>query len=155
MTEAAVRESVTVAGRAERARVARTFVGGVLGPGHLCGEVAVLLVSELFSNSLRHSGSGVSGGTVTVAVTAGGRIVRVEVTDRGAPGVPELRPANCDAEGGRGLRLVSELAARWGWRQCSERTVTWFELCDLLQPMQHSAVSGMGMNSSDVQLPGL
>jgi hypothetical protein len=31
--------------------------------------------------------------------------------------------------------------------------VTWFELCDLLQPMQHSAVSGMGANSSDVQLP--
>lgn len=31
MTGAAVRESVTVAGRGERARVARTFAGGVLG----------------------------------------------------------------------------------------------------------------------------
>ena len=27
-----IRESVTVAGRAERARVARAFVGGMLGP---------------------------------------------------------------------------------------------------------------------------
>jgi hypothetical protein len=34
MTEAAVRESVTVAGRVERARVAREFVGAVLSPGN-------------------------------------------------------------------------------------------------------------------------
>ena len=32
MTGMAVRESVTLAGRAERARVARAFVGAVLGP---------------------------------------------------------------------------------------------------------------------------
>ena len=52
MARPAVRESVTLAGRAERARVARAFVGEVLGPGHPCGDVAALLVSELFSNSL-------------------------------------------------------------------------------------------------------
>jgi hypothetical protein len=41
-----IRESVTVAGRAERARVARAFVVGVvLGPGYPCGDDAVLLVS--------------------------------------------------------------------------------------------------------------
>jgi hypothetical protein len=34
-------ESVTLAGRAERAQLARVFVGAVLGPGHPCGEVAV------------------------------------------------------------------------------------------------------------------
>ncbi len=61
MAGLAVRESVTLAGRAERARVARTFVGGVLGPGHPCGDVAVLLVSEIFGNSVRHSGSGAPG----------------------------------------------------------------------------------------------
>ena len=41
----AVRESVTMAGRAERARVARVFTAGVLGPGHPCGDDAALLVS--------------------------------------------------------------------------------------------------------------
>jgi len=46
MTGAAVRESLTVAGRAERARVARTFVGAVLGPGHPCEDVAALLASS-------------------------------------------------------------------------------------------------------------
>jgi anti-sigma regulatory factor (Ser/Thr protein kinase) len=44
--------------------------------------VAVLLVSEIFGNSVRHSGSGTPGETVTVAVRAGNSIVRVEVTDR-------------------------------------------------------------------------
>ena len=128
MGEAAVWESVTVAGRAERARVARTFVGAVLGPAHPGAEVAVLLAGELFGNSVRHSGSGAPGGTVTVAVTTVGGVVRVEVTDRSGPEVPRLRPADRDAEGGRGLCLVAGLAARWGWRRRGGRTVTWFEL---------------------------
>jgi len=125
-----VRESVTLAGRAERARVARTFVGEVLGPGHPCGDVAILLVSELFSNSIRHSQSGAPGETVTVALRVGDGVVRVEVTDRSGLEVPELLPADGGAEGGRGLGLVAWLAARWGWRRRGGRTVTWFELRD-------------------------
>jgi hypothetical protein len=104
MAGLAVRETVTLAGRAERARVARAFVFGVLGPGHPCGDVAVLLVSEMFGNSVRFSGSGVPGETVTVAVRAGDGVVRVEVTDRSGPGAPELYPAGRDAEGGRAAR---------------------------------------------------
>lgn len=128
MAGLAVWESVTVAGRAERARVARAFVGAVLGPGHPCGDDAALLVNELFGNSVRHTRSGTPGETVTVTVRAGDGVIRVEVTDRGGPGVPELRPADRDAEGGRGLQLVAGLAARWGWRQCDGQMVTWFEL---------------------------
>jgi anti-sigma regulatory factor (Ser/Thr protein kinase) len=104
-------------------------------------DVAVLLLSELFGNSVRHSGSGAPGETVTVAARAGDGMVQVEVADRSGPGVPELRPADCDAEGGRGLQLVAGLAARWGWRRRGGRTVTWFEIQALLRPMQHSAVS--------------
>jgi anti-sigma regulatory factor (Ser/Thr protein kinase) len=125
MAGATVREGVTLAGRAERARVARTFVGGVLGPGHPCGDDAALLVSELFGNSVRYSQSGA---TVTVTVRAGDGVVRVEVTDRSGPGTPELYLAGCDAEGGRGLQMVAGLAARWGWGKRGGRTVTWFEL---------------------------
>jgi anti-sigma regulatory factor (Ser/Thr protein kinase) len=94
--------------------------------------VAVLLVSEIFSNSVRHSRSCAPGETVAVAVISGGGTVRVEVTDRAGPGTPELRPADRDAEGGRGLQLVAGLATRWGWRRWrGGRLVTWFELdCD-------------------------
>jgi anti-sigma regulatory factor (Ser/Thr protein kinase) len=128
MAGAAVRESVTLAGRAERAGVARAFVGAVLGPGHPCGDDAELLVSEIFGNSVRHSGSGAAGEIVTVAVRVGDGMVRVEVTDRAGPGTPELRPVGRDAEGGRGLQLVAALAARWGTRRRGGRIVTWFEL---------------------------
>jgi hypothetical protein len=86
MTGPVVRESVTLAGRAERARAARAFLG------------------------------------------AGDGVVRVEVTDRGGPGAPELRPVDRHAEGGRGLQLVERIARRWGWRRRGGCTVTWFEL---------------------------
>jgi anti-sigma regulatory factor (Ser/Thr protein kinase) len=119
---------VTLAGLAERARVARSFVGDVLGPGDPCGDIAVLLASELFGNSVRHSDSGLPGQTVTVAVTAGNDLVRVEVTDSGGSRVPLLVPVGADAEGGRGLELVAGLAVSWGWRRCGRRIVTWFVL---------------------------
>jgi anti-sigma regulatory factor (Ser/Thr protein kinase) len=108
----------------------------LLGPGYPCGDEAALLVSEMFGNSVRHSRSA-AGGTVTVAVSAGAGLVRVEVTDRSGPGAPELCPAGRDTEGGRGFQLVAGLAARWGWRQQGGRTVSWFEL-------RHPSASGMG-----------
>jgi anti-sigma regulatory factor (Ser/Thr protein kinase) len=126
----AVRETVTLAGRAERARVARAFVDGVLGPEHRCGDVAALLADELFVNSILHSGSGAPGETVTVAVETANGVIRVEVTDLSGPGVPEPHRAGSDAEDGRGLHLVACLAARWGWRRRGGRTVTWFEIQD-------------------------
>ena len=99
----AVRESVTMAGRAERARVARVFTAGVLGPGApVRGRRRA--AGELFSNSIRHSGSGAQG--ETIAVRAAGGVVRVDVTDRGGRGVPPLRPAGDEAEGVRGPGLV-------------------------------------------------
>jgi anti-sigma regulatory factor (Ser/Thr protein kinase) len=132
MTGATVRESVKVAGLVERVRVVRSFVGAVLGPEHPCGDDAMLLASELFTNSLRHSSSGLPGETVTVTVTvtvtAGAGAVRVEVADRSGPGAPELRRAGEDAEDGRGLGIVERLAERWGWRRRGGRTVTWFVL---------------------------
>jgi hypothetical protein len=66
------RDAGRAGGRAERARAARMFVSEVLGPGRPCGDVAGLLVSEVFANSVRHSGSGALGETVEVAVIAGG-----------------------------------------------------------------------------------
>lgn len=133
MSGTKVRESVRVAGRGDRARVVRAFVGAVLGPGHPCGDDAVLLASEPFGNSVRHSSSGLPGETVTVTVTACIGTVRVEVTDRSGPGLPELRSPGHDAEGGRGLQLVKGLAARWGWRRRGEQVVTWF-VCALEAP---------------------
>jgi anti-sigma regulatory factor (Ser/Thr protein kinase) len=130
MAGAAVRESATFAGRPDQVREARAFVGRLLGSSHPCGSLAVLLASELVTNSLRYGGSAGPGEAVTFTVTvvvwdAG---VRVEVTGRKADGVPVLRPPDDEAEGGRGLRLVEDLAVRWGYDRGGGQATTWFEL---------------------------
>jgi len=128
MTGVMARESMVLSGLAERAGVARIFVGAVLA-GHPGRDAAVLMASELFSISVRHSRSGAPGGTVTVTVVAGYGVVRVEVTDQGGPGVPRVCRAGRDEEGGRGLELVAALATRWGWRRRDGgQAVVWFEI---------------------------
>jgi anti-sigma regulatory factor (Ser/Thr protein kinase) len=76
MAGAAVRESATFAGRADQVREARAFVGRLLGPSHPCGDVAVLLASEMVTNSLLHGGSAGPGEAVTVTVVVGDGGVR-------------------------------------------------------------------------------
>ena len=79
-----------------------------------------LLVSELVTNALVH-------GAGQIAL----RLIRVstllcEVRDDGDE-LPYLRSADDDAESGRGLRLVSFLAERWGNRRTENGKVVWFE----------------------------
>jgi anti-sigma regulatory factor (Ser/Thr protein kinase) len=129
MSEAAVPESVTISALPEQVRVARAFAAEALGPSHPHVHLALLLVSELVTNSVRHSGSAVPGGQVTVTVAAGGRDVRVAVTDRSADGVPVLLSAvDGDTEGSRGMRLVDALATQWGYERGGGLATTWFEL---------------------------
>jgi anti-sigma regulatory factor (Ser/Thr protein kinase) len=78
---------------------------------------------------LQHSDSGRPGGTVTVTVAVTAGEVLIEVTDDGGAGHPAPRPAGAgDDEDGRGLRLVQELAAGWGYFGGKGRLSTWFEL---------------------------
>jgi anti-sigma regulatory factor (Ser/Thr protein kinase) len=75
-------------------------------------EDAQLLVSELVTNSLRHSGASASEGVVVrVELTPG--TVRLEVEDPGRGGVIAPRAANTEI-GGFGLNLVQALSERWG-----------------------------------------
>ena len=131
MSAAEFRQSVTIPAVPERVRAARVFVAGVLGESHAHVDLALLLASELVTNSVRHSGSAVPGGVVTVTVAASEEVVRVEVTDRvgdGAPVLPLAAPAGDEAEGSRGLWLVDALAARWGYQRGGGLATTWFEL---------------------------
>jgi serine/threonine-protein kinase RsbW len=124
-----VRRSVTIPAVPEQVRVAREFVGEVLGESHPHIDVALLLASELVTNSVRHSGSAVPGSLVKVVVAAGDQAIRVEVTDRCGDRIPVLRPAgDVEDEGSRGLQLVDALAAQWGYQRGSGWATTWFEL---------------------------
>ncbi|HEY2265368.1 MAG TPA: ATP-binding protein [Streptosporangiaceae bacterium] len=90
-----------------------------------------MLASELVTNSMRHSGSAVPGGVVTVTVAVVGGAVRIEATDRAGDCVSVLPPvalADRQAEGGRGMRLVEALSERWGYQRGGGFAATWFEL---------------------------
>lgn len=103
MARAAARESVTITGRPERVAVARAFTAAVLGRQHPAGETVVLVRSELVTNSVRHSASGLPGRPVTVTVLSDSEVTRVQVTDRSGATVPGLRPGVSGmAGGGRG-----------------------------------------------------
>ena len=87
---------------------------------------AALLTSELVTNSVKHSDSS----WVEVAYTLGTSMLRIEVSDQSTKTV---QPRTPDIDGGWGLRLVGELATRWGVdRQRAGKTI-WFEL-DLAVP---------------------
>jgi anti-sigma regulatory factor (Ser/Thr protein kinase) len=127
----AVPESMTIPAVPGQVREARAFVARVLGQVHPHVNLALLLCSELVTNSVQHSGSAVPGGVVTVTVVAGERVVRVEVTDRvgdGAPFLSSAASAGGEAEGGRGIRLVDALSARWGYERGGGLATTWFEI---------------------------
>jgi serine/threonine-protein kinase RsbW len=92
----------------------------------LCDD-ASLVVTELFTNAVRHTDSE----KITCVVRQSGAVVRLEITDQGRG---SQEPAPCDAsmeaEGGRGLLLVSVLALAWGSVPGEDGTgrVVWAEL---------------------------
>lgn len=85
------------------------FVSAVLGPRHSSGGLAVLLTSELFGNGVRHRGSCVAGGRVTVgAESSGWRLLiaaALERQSRALPGVSRKAP-----RGFRSLRAWQQRA---------------------------------------------
>ncbi|MEU6483156.1 ATP-binding protein [Streptomyces sp. NPDC046887] len=123
-------------------RAARHSVGDALREWRLDGEVrdtAMLLVSELVTNSLRYA-SGPIGVRLTRLPGGGdpahdgdgtssarGPALLVEVTDP-LPDPPLARPAGPDDETGRGLQLVACSARRWGTRKGRTGKSVWFEL---------------------------
>jgi hypothetical protein len=102
---------------------ARRLVAGKLAAWGLdeLSETTQLLVSELVTNALR-----VAKGGVWLQVTRVDRLL-VEVSDDDH-NLPSLESSKPDSMGGRGLGLVSQLAARWGTSRKAVGKVVWFEL---------------------------
>ncbi|HET9381090.1 MAG TPA: ATP-binding protein [Streptomyces sp.] len=92
-----------------------------LTPKH--AECAVLLVSELVGNAVRHTGARVFG--LRMARRPGH--VRFEVRDP-SRGLPCLMPVQEMDVSGRGLFLVDKLSDRWGVDLLARGKTTWFEM---------------------------
>ena len=87
-------------------------------------ETAVLLVSELVTNAVRHArGSD----AITLELQAAGTWLRIEVQDAD-PRWPQPRtPAEFDGSG-FGFVLVDALAGKWGVRETAMGKAVWAEL---------------------------
>ncbi|MER5885636.1 ATP-binding protein [Streptomyces sp. NPDC001941] len=86
-------------------------------------EHAVLLVSELVGNAVRHTGARVFG----LRMMRRRGWIRIEVRDP-SRGLPCLMPVHELDVSGRGLFLVDKLSDRWGVDLLPRGKNTWFEM---------------------------
>lgn len=113
-------------GSAQEVRNVRDFVGQLISRCPIAHDV-VLLASELATNAILHTASG-AGGKFYVFVYADDACVRVEVHDLGSVTQPAVRDCDSPGESGTGLRLVDEIADRWGFHGGQYGRVVWFEM---------------------------
>ncbi|GGK78210.1 hypothetical protein Sme01_23170 [Sphaerisporangium melleum] len=97
---------------------------------HPAAEIAVLLVSELTSNSVRYSGSSFFTLAIVRTFTED---LHIKVMDEGNNGLPRLLRDDQGAESGRGMRLVDALAKQWGiTRRRGDGMAVWFDVDEKL-----------------------
>ena len=111
------------------ARSARDFIACHLPEPRLTDlrETAVLLVSEVVTNALRHTS-----GQVDLELWRFPDRVRVEVCDETSR-TPVVSLSGLLEESGRGVPLIDGLSDRWGTSPHGDGKVVWFEL-DLPNP---------------------
>ena len=128
-TGATVLGSLTIPGRPEGVATARAFVSRTLSSYQIGADndAATLLTSEIVTNAIQHTKSGVDGGAVTIVVIGVPRGVLVEIIDDGSAGTPVVKGDLYAAEG-HGLFLVQHLAAQWGYLRDPAGTTVWFHL---------------------------
>ena len=134
--------SLTIPGRPEQVGLARAFVARTLGTNQVGADddAATLLTSEIVTNAIQHTKSGVDGGTITIVVIGVSRGVLVEIIDDGSAGSPIVKGDLYAAEG-HGLFLVQHLAAEWGYLRDSAGTTVWFHLPATYEPHQAAVQS--------------
>jgi len=110
---------------AARRAVAHVLAGRVTDA--VLGSVQ-LVVSELVTNSVRHSG-GTLTDLIVVRVGLTPTAIRLQVEDPGDGGAVSLREPDVERGGGFGLNLVQTVSERWGLdRVAGGGTRVWAEL---------------------------
>jgi anti-sigma regulatory factor (Ser/Thr protein kinase) len=108
----------------ESVPAARRFARDVLSGSGCDVETAALLVSEVVTNAVLHGRS-----DLVLVVEDRGRSAYVAVSDT-SPLPPRLHNFAVESATGRGLRLLSQLAQRWGVDPSEHGAgkVVWFEV---------------------------
>ncbi|MFJ4832429.1 ATP-binding protein [Streptomyces sp. NPDC088747] len=120
-----IRPDPAEVGRARRWARSRLAGSGIEADEPLA-ETLILLVSELVTNAVVHTGCPA---VLRLSLPGGAEIstVRLEVADSSTrPPIP--RHAEGDETNGRGLELVDGLADRWGWSPEGAGKRIWVEV---------------------------
>jgi anti-sigma regulatory factor (Ser/Thr protein kinase) len=134
-------------GRARRWARSR-LAGSGIGADEPVAETLILLISELVTNAVVHTGCPavlrMLFRSPDTAQNGDQETVRVEVADTsGVP--PRPRHADNDETGGRGLELVDGLADRWGWQREGSGKQIWCEIDRCERPASVPAQSVGGL----------
>ena len=136
-----IRPDPAEVGRARRWARSR-LAGSGIGADEPLAETLILLVSELVTNAVVHTGCPA---VVRLLLPPGvpgdaSGTVRLEVIDS-SDCPPTPRHADGDETNGRGLELVDGLADRWGWNLESGGKSIWCEV-DRCVPPESAAAAG-------------
>ena len=88
---------------------------------------AVLVLSELMSNAVRHADP-LPGARVRAAWTLTRGTLEIAVSDGGGQGSPHTEVSSVTSIGGRGLGIVEHLSSGWGVRTSELSTTVWATL---------------------------
>jgi anti-sigma regulatory factor (Ser/Thr protein kinase) len=129
-----IRPDPAEVGRARRWARSR-LAGSGTGIDESLAETLILLVSELVTNAVVHTGRPAVLRLSLPGAEVESATVRLEVADRSGR-APVPRCVDGDATGGRGLALVDGLADRWGWSPEGAGKSIWCELDRCERPRQ-------------------
>jgi len=118
--------------------VARRWLAQMID-GFAAAEDVLLACSELSTNAIMHSDSGLPGGKFTVRLAIRQDIVRVEVLDQGGLWAGGSRMYGLEGERtedasqcGRGLTIVAAITDAWGISGDHQGRTTWCEIRSVL-----------------------
>lgn len=100
-------------------------------------EDAELVVSELLGNAMRH-GRSLRDGNLAVSWGVGENGIEIAVTDGGGQTLPVAVDPAPTATTGRGLTIVSRVAARWGVERHEAETTVWAVVPMHARPLAHA-----------------
>ncbi len=103
---------LTCPGAPEEISRARRWTRDILN-GSPMADDAELIVSELSTNAVLHTASGLEAGSFHLALAVSTQVIALSVTDDGGTATaPKVEHREQEAEHGRGLGMVSALAHR-------------------------------------------
>jgi serine/threonine-protein kinase RsbW len=122
-----VRQQLRLAATAQAPGLARQATHEALAAWRVAHleETAVLLVSELVTNAVRHASTG--GSALVLRLEAAGGWLRIEVHDAD-PRMPQPRTPDMLDGSGFGFVLLDALADKWGVRESTIGKAVWAEL---------------------------